>query len=183
MSSDILPFKTQRLLLRRFHEKDLPAFTDYRSDPAVARYQGWNHFTLRDAQIFFQGQRDLPWAKPDSWLQIACTRLDTDELIGDCGLHFLSEQGGMEIGFTVAPRFQGKGYAREAVQALCHQLFAKTGCQRIQAVTDARNLASLRLLERVGFQKLGHEPEKTIFKGEPCEEWTLVLTPNLLDSL
>jgi RimJ/RimL family protein N-acetyltransferase len=70
-----------------------------------------------------------------------------------------------EIGFSLATPFQGRGYAAEAVRLMIRHLFTERGLHRISAECDARNAASARLLERVGFQREG---DNTWIKGE----WT-----------
>jgi RimJ/RimL family protein N-acetyltransferase len=73
-----------------------------------------------------------------------------------------------EIGFTLAPAEQGKGYASEAVRAVLHHLFLVRGLHKVAAECDARNTASARLLERVGFTREGRLREHTWIK----QEWT-----------
>jgi len=61
----------------------------------------------------------------------------------------------------------------EAVQELANLLFAHTGVERIIAITDARNGASIRLLERLGMRL--QTTASAIFRGEPCQEHLYVL--------
>lgn len=72
-----------------------------------------------------------------------------------------------EIGFAIAPRYQGRGYATKAVRLLVGYLFAR-GKQRITACCDARNAASVAVLERLGMRRKGHLWQSTWAKGE----WT-----------
>ena len=48
--------ETPRLIIRRFQDKDLAAFVDYRNDPEVARYQSWDSISAPRAQSFIQEQ-------------------------------------------------------------------------------------------------------------------------------
>jgi aminoglycoside 6'-N-acetyltransferase len=73
-----------------------------------------------------------------------------------------------ELGFTLAPAYQGKGYATEAVRGMLEHLFTERNLHRVSAECDARNTASARLLERVGFRQEGLRLSNTWFKGE----WT-----------
>jgi len=73
-----------------------------------------------------------------------------------------------EIGFTLAPDYQGRGYATEAVRLLAGYLFTVRGKHRITACCDARNAASAALLERLGMRREGHLRQSTWAKGE----WT-----------
>lgn len=61
----------------------------------------------------------------------------------------------MEIGYIIIPCERGKGYGTEAVQIMVDYLFLSKDIVRIQAVTDTRNKASRRVLEKTGFKKEG----------------------------
>jgi aminoglycoside 6'-N-acetyltransferase len=103
------------------------------------------------------------------WFQYAVA-LRTDEavLIGDIGVHLHENLMQAEIGFTLAPKFQGQGYATEAVLALLRHLFSQQRLLRVSAECDARNTRSASLLERVGFVREGLRRRHTWIKGE----WT-----------
>jgi aminoglycoside 6'-N-acetyltransferase len=83
-----------------------------------------------------------------------------------------------EIGFTLAPEYQGKGYATEAVRGLLNHLFVERNLHRVSAECDARNAASAGLLKRLGFRDEGLRLQNTWFKGE----WTDDLFFGLLRS-
>jgi aminoglycoside 6'-N-acetyltransferase len=81
-----------------------------------------------------------------------------------------------EIGFTLAPGYQGRGYGTEAVRLLLSYLFITRSKHRISACCDARNAASAALLERLGMRREGHLRQSSWFKGE----WTDDLLYGLL---
>ena len=60
-----------------------------------------------------------------------------------------------EIGYRVAPKFQGQGYASRAIKALCEFIFAKTDIIRIQALVMKENAASVKALIKAGFKNEG----------------------------
>jgi aminoglycoside 6'-N-acetyltransferase len=167
---------TERLTLRRFRPEDAAAFSAYRSVPEVARYQSWDApFSLEKATAtatrFSEGD---PLAA--GWFQYA---IDLDgELIGDIGLNLHENLMQAEIGFTLAPAYQGKGYATEAVRGLLNHLFIERNLHRVSAECDARNLNSAALLRRLGFRDEGLRLSNTWFKGE----WTDDLFFGLLRS-
>lgn len=68
--------------------------------------------------------------------------------------------GVVEVGYSIAPEFRGRGYARELLQALVIRAFSAPGVVRIVAHTTPANRASIKVLERSGFTLLGagHEP-------------------------
>ena len=63
--------ETPRLIIRRFQDRDLAAFVEYRNDPEVARYQGWNSISRPQAQSFIQELKKIEPGIPGQWFQFA----------------------------------------------------------------------------------------------------------------
>jgi RimJ/RimL family protein N-acetyltransferase len=161
---------SDRLVLRRFRPEDLDAFVAYRSDPEVARYQGWEapYPRAEGARFLAELQATHP-DTPGEWYQIAVALRQTGQMIGDCAVHTDADDPRQaEIGFTIAPGRQGHGYATEAVRRLLDYLLVELGKHRVHAKCDDRNLRSAALMERVGMRREGHLVESTWAKGE----WT-----------
>jgi aminoglycoside 6'-N-acetyltransferase len=165
--SDIFPIGTQRLQLRRMRPNDIAHFAAYRSDPMLARYQGWSELSVEQAARFVVEMQDHPAFVEDSWLQVAIAKRPGNELMGDIGF-CLHRGGNLEIGFTLASQFHGKGYATEAVGALIAVLSTRPDVQRIFGTVDARNDACVRVLQRLGMTMIGKQ--EALFKGEMCTE-------------
>lgn len=109
---------------------------------------------------------------PGTWFQYAIALAETNELIGDCALHtLLDEPRIVEIGFTLSSRYQGKGYAREAICALLDYLFHTLGKHKVIAFTDVRNDKSIAVLERVGMRREEHLLQNYISKGQWIDEY------------
>ena len=101
-------------------------------------------------------------------MALRADRARTGPLIGDCAaMPQADDPRQCEIGFTLAPEYQGRGYATEAVRLLAGYLFGR-GKHRITASCDARNAASAAVLERLGMRREGHLRQSTWAKGE----WT-----------
>jgi RimJ/RimL family protein N-acetyltransferase len=169
------PLPTPRLVLRNFGYPDLPAFTAYRADPAVAQYQSWENYTPADAEQFFAEQKLTTFNTPGSWYQIAWALKENNQIIGDCGLHFLEDGAQVEIGYTLATAYQRQGYAREAVSAVLQFLFTKLNKHRVMAITDVLNTPSIHLLERLGFRREAHHQKNIWFKGAWGDEFVYAL--------
>jgi len=75
--------------------------------------------------------------------------------IGVIAHYFVQPIRLMEIGYVIIPSERRKGYGTEAVQIMVDYLFLSKDVVRIQALTDVRNKASQRVLEKTGFQKEG----------------------------
>lgn len=167
-----LPLQGDRVALRRLAAADLAVFQHYRSDPELARFQGWSAQSDADALAFIEEMAALPLFVRGDWVQLAIADRASDTLIGDIGLHVDAEGRSAEIGFTLCRPAQGRGLGGEAV-ALALQLLQEHGAiERVTGMTDARNLASVRLLERLGFRHC--ETRATVYKGEPCVEQVYV---------
>jgi RimJ/RimL family protein N-acetyltransferase len=107
------------------------------------------------------------------WQQIAIALGSDDCLIGDIGLFLRDDGCSAELGFTLAGRYQGRGLAREAMFGLIDALFDQPGLERLEAVTDTRNVSAMALLARLGLRI--HSTAEAVFKGVGCQEHTYTL--------
>jgi RimJ/RimL family protein N-acetyltransferase len=138
----------------------------YRSDPVVAKYQDWTPDSIEQTRQFINSISGIEPDTPDTWFQLALAHRLSDELIGDCGLHFFSsERRQAELGITLAPTHQRQGYATEALPAVLEFLFVELGKHRVFASVDPRNSPAIALFERVGMRKEAHLVESLWWKG------------------
>jgi RimJ/RimL family protein N-acetyltransferase len=70
-----------------------------------------------------------------------------------------------ELGYAILPSERGKGYCSEALNIMVDYLFPSKDTVRIQALTDVRNVASQKILAKVGFMKEG-VVRKDYFRGD-----------------
>jgi aminoglycoside 6'-N-acetyltransferase len=166
--------RTDRLVIRRFRPEDVEAFAAYRSDPNVARYQSWDMYTREQAASFVDEMATLHPGIPGQWFQFAVSDPASDDLLGDTALCVdADDPSHAELGFTFAPAHQGKGYATEAARATIDYAFERLSVEVAMGVTDARNAASIALLERIGMTHVSTAHVE--FKGEWCDEHTYEL--------
>jgi len=167
------PILTSRLRLRPFTRGDVDAVFAYRQREDVARYlfdRPMTHETVTEAvqQRIAQSAVEEEGDK----LVLAVDLRETGELIGEVSLIWRSEiarQG--ELGYIFNPNFHGHGYATEAARALLEIGFGGLGLHRVMARCDARNVASWRVMERLGMRREAHFREHARFKGEWDEEF------------
>ncbi|TGD77683.1 GNAT family N-acetyltransferase [Hymenobacter wooponensis] len=161
-----------RIRLRPLLPTDHPSFATYRADPQVARYQGFAPYTAADAAAFIEANAQTPIPpEPGQWVQLALTRAADGVLLGDCALHRQAAEPRFgEFGITLAPAWQGQGYAREAVLALLGYCFEELVLHRVLALTDVRNQGCVHLLESVGMRREAHFQHNGWYKGEWCDE-------------
>nr|MBP6750897.1 GNAT family N-acetyltransferase [Xanthomonadaceae bacterium] len=152
--------------LRALRESDLADFHAYRSDPQVARYQGWQPMDEARALAFLRGQNNRSALEPGRWVRLAIADTPTDRLLGDIGLWLSHDRREAEIAITVAPSAQGRGVARNAIRAVFVLLSGEPALERIRADADARNLPSRRMLVAAGFREIG--TAEVFVKEEAC---------------
>jgi RimJ/RimL family protein N-acetyltransferase len=164
--------ETERLILRQFREPDLEMFLSYRNDPDVAKYQGWSIPYPREKGIEFVQKMSVAIPGQSKWLQIAIELKSTHQMIGDVAFFIKREDERQAmIGYSLARPSWGNGYASEAISGLLAYLFDELDLNRVVAECDEENVASWRLLERLGFRREAHLIENLFFKGAYCNEY------------
>lgn len=164
--------ESERIILRKFKETDIENFYKYRSNPKVSLYQGWDNYKYEQAIEFIEKQKNFEPNIPGTWFQVAIELKNNNNLIGDCAIHTLKEDPSqVEVGFTIEPIYQGKGYAVEALRCLFDYLFNTLSKHRVIARTDARNIRSINLLEKLGMRREGYFIKNAWYKGEYTDEY------------
>lgn len=161
-----LELTTERLKIRRICEDDAEAVFKYRSDAVTNEYQGWLPKTINDVYDFVK-RVPADINIPGTWFQVVIIISETDEVVGDIGIHFLdTDSRQVEIGYTLAKKHHGKGYATEGVKRTVDFLFNELDKHRVTASIDPGNHSSIKLMERLGFRKEAHFKESLFIKGK-----------------
>ena len=147
--------KTKRLFLGPLNTNDAASLFSYRSDPEVYRYQSWKPLNLDDAVSLIERSSFNDKLCLGKWNQLGILLNDSNQLIGDIGI-LIFEKEQAEIGFTISPSFQRKGFGFEAVFAMLLHLFHQLHFHRVIAQTDPQNVGSIKLLTKLGFRQEGH---------------------------
>ena len=150
--------QTARCLIRPFQAADLDDFIAYRNDLDWMRFQGFKGLSREEYQRLLLVPPD-----PLAGCQLAVVRRADGQLLGD--LYLKREAHSTWIGYTLHPAYSGQGYASEAVQGLLLHL-RNAGYPPVFAGVLPGNAASIRLLERLGFQ-----PDGTVEDGELRYAW------------
>ena len=157
---------TERLILREFQDDDWQAILAYQRDPLYLRYSHWTDRTPAAARAFVQSFMAQQREQPRTRFQLAIVRQSSEQLIGNCGIRMESpEASEAEIGYELAPEHWGIGYATEAARAIVRFGFGELRLHRISSWCYADNIASARVLEKLGFYAEGRLREKEHFKG------------------
>ncbi|HEY5664423.1 MAG TPA: GNAT family N-acetyltransferase [Ilumatobacter sp.] len=137
------PIETGRLRLRSFRSSDQPTILRLLADPEVRRYLGGpvDDDHLEAARTATVGER---------WGVFCVAESVSDVAIGGCS--FDRWRGVLELTYEMLPEYWGRGLAAEAVAAALGWMWTNTDDDVVVAVTQTANLASRRLLERLGFE-------------------------------
>jgi RimJ/RimL family protein N-acetyltransferase len=152
--------------MRWTSEDDVDAIYAIYSDPQVMRY--WSSGPLENREAASAMQRNIEQGNLNNtvWKWGLALR-DTNVLIGNVTLFNLSiSNGRAEIGYAMGSAHWGKGYMNEALTALIVHAFDVMNFRRLEADVDPRNAASIRTLERLGFQREGFLRERWHVCGE-----------------
>ena len=167
MDAKTLPvITTPRLVLRWISEDDIDAVYDIFSDPQVMRY--WSTGPLSNREAAARMQREIAEGNlNDTMMKWGLALRESNTLIGTTTLFNLNRDNGRaEIGYALSRSIWGKGYMNEALQALLKHAFEVLEMRRLEADVDPRNTASIRTLERLGFQREGFLRERWHVNGE-----------------
>lgn len=142
----MLPLATPRLVLRELRLDDAAVVAGYRNDPAVSALQDWP--VPYTEQMFV----DRFNARGGGALNLAAgTNLGIEvdgALVGD--VYVQLHDGAGEVGWSLTPSAQGRGYATEAATAIVEVLFRDHGATRLHASLHPANVASARVCEAIG---------------------------------
>ncbi|HSQ27156.1 MAG TPA: GNAT family N-acetyltransferase [Anaerolineales bacterium] len=157
VETDFPILTSERLLLREFSLTDIPAVFDIFSRPEVVKWVEGDLFEnmsraetrVKERMDLFHKQRGCRWA-------IALRESPMDS-IGSCGyFHVRKGSHTWEIGYDLHPAYWGQGLMSEALQTMiefCLSTQNHVTIHRLEALVDPGNTASIRLLEKFGFDR------------------------------
>jgi RimJ/RimL family protein N-acetyltransferase len=138
--------------LRRLHSDDATRLAESRNDPVTAAFQSWETpFPLEKAvaQIDEMSSHDTP--TPGAWMNVVIADRNDDTYLGDVGVNLSKNERAGELGYTLSPSARGRGLATVAAQHMIKWLFSDPQFGRVSAEIHPDNVASARVLERLGF--------------------------------
>jgi RimJ/RimL family protein N-acetyltransferase len=140
--------ETEHLILRPMLETDIDALHLIFTDAKVMA--AFNHPPFTREQMGWWLQRNLDHQKEFGYGLFSVLLKGTDELIGDCGLEQMEDQGAAELGYDFRSDFWNQGYATEAAIAVRDYAFDLLQLPRLISLIRVGNLASKRVAEKVG---------------------------------
>lgn len=150
--------ETERLILRELQETDAQGMFDLDSDPAVHQFLG-----NKPVLTIEQSLADIAYIQ-QQYIQNGIGRWaviekDSNQFVGWSGLKLIKETYNnhcnyYDLGYRFIKKFWGKGYATESAQASMKYGFYTLKLNEIIGIADIENIASIKVLEKLGLQKI-----------------------------
>ena len=143
--------ETQRLIIREWSENDFSPFLEIATDPDVMRYIGpgiaWTH---GQAEEFLARQNEN--VTRHGFCVGALESKADGQLLGHCGIQYLGSTGDVEVGWWLARKQWGRGFATEAGRGALAFAFEELNLDWVIAIAHPENKPSHRVMERLGMQ-------------------------------
>lgn len=140
---------TKRCEVRAFREEDIDEFMQYRNDEMWMKFQNLKRKSKKEYRKILIKELVI-----ENGIQLAIIKREDNSLIGD--IYLKKEENVFWIGYTIKPSDSRKGYAYEIIKAIIS--WAKQeGDFKIKAGVDFENVASINLLEKIGFKYIEEE--------------------------
>jgi RimJ/RimL family protein N-acetyltransferase len=168
-----VPIETERLILRKFEDRDLSDIVEYSSstDFWLLRNLDWKP-NQEDVRRYWEIQKSVQPQDNPQWLALVIESKERGKVIGNTGLGFIKTDKHRQatIGWLLGNEYQGMGYATEAARALFSFGFSELELHRISARTGLDNTRSWRLMERLGMRREALFKKSHLVKGEWRDE-------------
>lgn len=160
-----IQFTGPRLVLREFAPDDWEDVYAFTSRPEASRYQPWGPNTLEDAQAYVAHACAVALEEPRAAFILAVVLAETGQVVGtgDLNIHSHRFRSG-EIAYGIDSAYWGRGFATEVARLLLGFGFASLQLHRIAGTCDPRNVASARVLEKVGMRYEGRMREMLLIR-------------------
>jgi ribosomal-protein-alanine N-acetyltransferase len=136
------------LRLRPIQSSDSRRIHEWASDPRASVFQAWGPNTVADTERFVHGAIAAWSASPQArWVWVV---EDTDHVVTGLGEVHLRDADRAEISYAVDVALWGQGFGSAAAQLLVVWAFDNLEVERVEATCDPRNVASDRILRRMG---------------------------------
>jgi ribosomal-protein-alanine N-acetyltransferase len=165
VTRDDLGALTARLRIEPLRAGHAPLLFDALADAAIYAYIPDERHAIVDslARRYALLECGAPDGAFEVWLNWALQRLETGAYIGTLQATVMLDSRAY-IGYVLTPSAWGRGFAAEACRWLVGELQGRYAVDEILATVDTRNLRSVRLLERLGFELIGIAPAE--IRGE-----------------
>ena len=143
--------QTKRLYLRNFRQSDLGTMFDYRNDTRCNLYQRYEDTSKEYLQKFIQDYAKSTFISKEKEQHYAIVCDKNNEMIGDISMFYSESDNCFTLGITIAPIFQGQGYAYEILDELVKKIQNDFPSTDIVALIDKDNSKSISLFRKLNF--------------------------------
>lgn len=158
--------ETNRLIIRKFEENDLDEVFDYASNQEVMRYLPEDVFSKDDTRKFLKKNA---YEKAEEYAVIL---KEENKVIGHIVFHPWYEPfKTWEIGWVFNDKYHRRGFASEAALKILEYGFENLKLHRIIATCDPRNIASYKVMEKIGMRREGHNIKAVNINNEWLDEY------------
>ncbi len=168
--------ETPRLLLRKILPRDEADMYEYSRDPETSKYLLWEPHTSRAftrAHIRYLQEQYQAFAFFD-W---ALVEKESGKMIGTCGFTEIYErEKRAEVGYVLSPRYHRRHLAPEALERVMEYGFITLGLVLLEGRIMEGNLASRKVLSRMGFREETKKQEIFYKRGEKQKILTFAIT-------
>jgi ribosomal-protein-alanine N-acetyltransferase len=153
--------ETENLIIRNHIESDWKDLYDYLSLPEVYKFEPGNPVTREESRTMIAER-----CKGSDFL--AVVRKNTGPMIGHLYFHHAEPKHFMtwELGYIFNPDYQRRGYCTEASSAIVHYAFKEWNAHKIVAFCNPENIASWKVLEKIGMEREGFFKQKAFFRRD-----------------
>jgi len=167
---------TDRMVLKPFEAADLDDLAALYADPDVMRYVF--HGPVDRERSALALHRMMLHASQHGFGMWAMRSRPADVFLGRCGLQHVQDSHEIELGYTLVRRAWGRGLATEATREVLRHAFLELRLPRVIAVAEPENVASFRVMEKVGMHRAGpavyYGEEVTLFEMVRAEAQSLL---------
>ena len=158
-------FETERLWLRPTTEDDAAFILELMNTPKWLENIGDRNVHSLDDARQYMAEKITPQLERLGYANYTVIRKSDGTKIGTCGLYDREGLEGIDIGFAFLPQFEGQGYATESAMKVMEVAIEEFGITTISGITLESNIASRRLLEKLGLQFI----ERICLEGDEAE--------------
>jgi ribosomal-protein-alanine N-acetyltransferase len=171
---DDFAIATPRLVLRPWQASDLPLFAELNADPNVMRFLA-GVLTRQESDAYVEQARSH--LVQHGFCKWAVEAPGVAPFIGAVGLGYVKFEAAftpaVEVAWRLDRRYWGRGYATEAARAAIMDGFNRVGLPDIVAITALPNIASMRVMERLGMDRAFEFDHPRLAEGDPLRRHVL----------
>ena len=154
--------ETERLILRRYEEKDLEAFYEIIHDKRLQKYIFFPDLTKDEELEYIRNCiNEVETSKLEKW---SIVLKENKETIGNISVNTVNKKHNYcNVGYVIRYNYWGNGYTAEALKKVSDYLL-ESGYYLVECTCNELNIQSSRVMEKAGFKKDGCIPNRRLNK-------------------